>query len=164
MSLKSNDVLTQLILSIFRVNGCLLESGNQLVEPLGLTSARWQILGAIGTTGAPVTCPQIAKIMGITRQGALKQLDLLESEGLVQALKNNQNERSPLYELTVLGRRKYAAAMKLQEKWVGGLTAKLQLKDLVVANKVLDQLIEELEIPDSKIHTRKHESISKMPS
>ena len=162
MSMKSNDVLTQLILSVFRVNGRLLESGNQLVEPLGLTSARWQVLGAIETTGAPLTCPQIAKIMGITRQGALKQLDLLESEGLVQALKNNQNERSPLYELTSIGRRKYASAMKLQEKWVGGLVAKLQLKDLVIANKVLNQLIEKLESSGSRVHAKKDKSISMM--
>ncbi len=41
------DALTDMILTMFRVNNLALTSGDRLVAPLGLTSARWQILGAI---------------------------------------------------------------------------------------------------------------------
>ena len=34
-------ILTEIMLTVFRVNGRLLEKGDQLVEPLNLTSARW---------------------------------------------------------------------------------------------------------------------------
>ena len=41
------DALTEMILTMFRVNNLTLTWGDRLVGPLGLTSARWQILGAI---------------------------------------------------------------------------------------------------------------------
>ena len=39
--------VTQLTLTVFRLNGTLLHWGDRLVEPLGLTSARWQMLSLI---------------------------------------------------------------------------------------------------------------------
>ena len=43
----AGDALTGLILDLFRLNNLLLTAGDRLVAGLGLTSARWQILGAI---------------------------------------------------------------------------------------------------------------------
>ena len=39
--------LTGLVIEVFRLNGDLLAAGDALVGDLGLTSARWQVLGAI---------------------------------------------------------------------------------------------------------------------
>ena len=39
--------LTTVALSVFRLNGLLIEWGNTFAGPHGLTSARWQVLGAI---------------------------------------------------------------------------------------------------------------------
>lgn len=164
MSSKSQDVLTEVILKIFRLNGALIESGNQLVKPLGLTSARWQILGAIATNNRPTSCPQIAKTMGITRQGALKQLDLLEDAGLVETIENEKNERSPLYDLTPQGRKKYASAMKLQEKWVLKLMKNLNQADIKSTASMLGQLTMNLEDPQQKGVAKKYESISELLS
>ena len=47
-------VFTEIMLAVFRVNGRLLEKGDQLVLPLSLTSARWQVLGAVALAGDPV--------------------------------------------------------------------------------------------------------------
>ena len=44
---SSGDALTDLILTMFRVNNLTLTWGDRLVAPFGLTSARWQVLGAI---------------------------------------------------------------------------------------------------------------------
>jgi DNA-binding MarR family transcriptional regulator len=164
MSSKYQDTLTEVILKIFRLNGALIENGNQLVKPLGLTSARWQILGAIATNNNPTSCPQIAKMMGITRQGALKQLDLLEEEGLVEAIENEKNERSPLFDLTPKGRKQYASAMKLQEKWVLKLMKNLNQEDIKSTASTLGQLIMNLEDPQQRGVAKKYESISKMLS
>ncbi|MDH3233798.1 MAG: MarR family transcriptional regulator, partial [Alphaproteobacteria bacterium] len=41
------EAVTALILETFRLNGRLLAAGDRLVGDLGLTSARWQVLGAI---------------------------------------------------------------------------------------------------------------------
>src|SRR5262245_4782769 len=90
----AREVLTDLILLIFRVNGQLLTAGDRLVEHLHLTSARWQMLGAIALSASPCTAPQVAAAMGVTRQGAQKQLNLLLKGGLVTAEPNPGHARS----------------------------------------------------------------------
>ena len=87
--------ITRLTLMVFRLNGVLLHWGDKLVEPLGLTSARWQMLGAIVLAGTPLTAPQVGAAMGVTRQGAQKQLNLLLEQGLVEARPNAAHRRSP---------------------------------------------------------------------
>ncbi|RUV46514.1 MarR family transcriptional regulator, partial [Mesorhizobium sp. M7A.F.Ca.MR.228.00.0.0] len=41
----AGNALTDLILDLFRLSSRMLTSGDRLVADLGLTSARWQILG-----------------------------------------------------------------------------------------------------------------------
>ena len=43
----TGEAATELILSAFRANGLLLDAGDLLSAAEGLTSARWQVLGAI---------------------------------------------------------------------------------------------------------------------
>lgn len=102
--------VTQLALAVFRLNGVLLHWGDQLVAPLGLTSARWQMLGAIHLAGTPLTAPQIADAMGVTRQGAQKQLNLLLEQGWVDVQSNPAHRRSVLYVLTAPGLALYQRA------------------------------------------------------
>ena len=49
----AGDALTDLILDLFRLNSLILTAGDRLVARLGLTSARWQILGAIDRRRTP---------------------------------------------------------------------------------------------------------------
>lgn len=112
--------ITDLTLTIFRLNGVLLHWGDWLVEPLGLSSARWQMLGAIALAGAPLTAPQIGEAMGVSRQGAQKQLNALLEQGLVEARPNPAHKRSPHYVLTSRGRGLYRQAEAL---WTARATA-----------------------------------------
>ncbi len=43
-------------------------AGDQLLAEFGLTSARWQVLGAVALSGAPQPVASIARNMGLTRQ------------------------------------------------------------------------------------------------
>lgn len=104
--------LTELILSIFQLNGALVDWGDTFSTPAGLTSARWQMLGALALAGQPLTAPQIAASMGVTRQGAQKQLNLLAQSGLVEPRDNPQHKRSPLFALTPQGQQAYASVDK----------------------------------------------------
>ena len=52
--MSADVALTELILETFRLNGRLLAAGDALVRDLGLTSARWQILGAIALSPVPL--------------------------------------------------------------------------------------------------------------
>ena len=89
--------ITELVLLIFRNNGQLIEWGDKFVAPFGLTSARWQMLGALALSGQPLTAPQVAKHMGVTRQGAQKQIKLLENDALLEKLPNPYHRRSPVH-------------------------------------------------------------------
>ena len=108
------DKLTTITLSVFRLNGQFVEWGNHFSQPHGLTTARWQVLGAIALAPQPPNVPQIAATMGVTRQGVLKQINLLADEGLVQPLPNPTHKRSPLYALTRIGQTTYDA---LDDRW-----------------------------------------------
>ena len=134
---KSVDVLTEIILSIFRLNAQLLEQGDRLVRPLRLTSARWQVLGAIAMAGEPQTAPQIAAAMGVTRQGAQKQLNLAVAERLIESHPNPRHQRSPLHGLSAKGQSDYDAAMVLQRVWAKSLGQGLTLSELQNAKQVL---------------------------
>ena len=147
-------ILTEIMLTVFRVNGRLLEKGDQLVEPLNLTSARWQVLGAVALAGKPLSAPQIAEAMGMTRQGAQKQLNVLEQFGFFERSSNPRHQRSPLYDLTELGNRTYARAMALEAVWANGLVDGLRTQDLKQALNTLNTIYGRLDSPVPKKGSR----------
>jgi DNA-binding MarR family transcriptional regulator len=139
--------LTDIMLAVFRVNGRLLEKGDQMVEPLNLTSARWQVLGAVSLSEKPLSAPQVAEAMGITRQGAQKQLNTLEKEGFLEQRPNPRHERSPLYVLTELGNRTISKTMSLQMAWANTLSGSLSLQNLRSTLETLNTVYEQLDSP-----------------
>lgn len=144
MDSTSSDLVTQVILAVFRTNGRLLSSGDALVAPLGLTSARWQVLGAISMAQTPLSAPQIGAAMGVTRQASQKQLNLLLGEELVELLPNPGKRRSPLYRLTTRGQDIYAEVSRIQARWADRLAQGLEVAQLEAARRVLDALGERL--------------------
>ena len=72
---RSRLALNGLILDVFRLNGDLLAAGDILVGDLGLSSARWQVLGAIALSPVPLPVAHIARNMGLTRQAVQRVVD-----------------------------------------------------------------------------------------
>jgi DNA-binding MarR family transcriptional regulator len=131
------DKLSAIALSVFRLNGQLIEWGNRFSQPHGLTSARWQVLGAIAMAPQAPNIPQIAASMGITRQGVLKQIKLLVDEGLALPLPNPTHKRSPLYALTDKGQTVSQALIERWQKHVREMSAEFSAADLDAAMRVL---------------------------
>jgi len=98
---RAGRALTELILETFRFNGRLLAAGDRLTTPLGLSSARWQVLGAVEHGPLPVA--QIARNMGVSRQGVQRIADSLEAEGIVDYTPNPNHERAKLVNLSERG-------------------------------------------------------------
>ncbi|MBB1125872.1 MarR family winged helix-turn-helix transcriptional regulator [Thiospirillum jenense] len=140
MMSKATNQFSALILTIFKTNGMILAWGDQFVAPFGLTSARWQMLGALALSKEPLAAPRIADSMGVTRQGAQKQLNLLLKEGLIERLPNPLNLRSPVYQLTSLGHEHYQSIDKQWQKHVRFITQQLNAQDLHIANQVLTNI------------------------
>ncbi len=147
MTWPKEKLLANIMVLVFRLNGRLLEQGDRLVEGLNLTSARWQVLGALALAGRPLTAPQIAGAMGITRQGAQKQLNLLMDEGLLDRHPNPSHERSPLYVLTGAGGRAFAEANRLCDLWAADLGQVLPEDALRTTETVLGELLVRLNRP-----------------
>ena len=132
--------LTAVALSVFRLNGLLIEWGNTFSEPHGLTSARWQVLGAIARATEAPSIPQIADAMGITRQAVLKQINVLTGDGLVDALPNPAHKRSPLYALTPRGEAAYQAVVGQWQQHVREIAGNFSSADLDAAIRVLSAM------------------------
>jgi DNA-binding MarR family transcriptional regulator len=83
-----------------------------------LTSARWQVLGAVALAERPLTVPQIARRIGLTRQSVHATAKRLIRDGLLELAPNADHRRSQLVRLTDAGRTKYAA-LEWRLEWVG---------------------------------------------
>lgn len=141
MSLQPLQI-TGLVLTVFRLNGRLLAWGDRFTADYGLTSARWQMLGALALANAPLATPRIAESMGVTRQAARKQLALLARDGLVRRQANPHHRRSPLFALTDLGRARYDAIEAGWNRHAEGLAKHLDAKDVATTRRVLETLLE----------------------
>ncbi|MGA9320678.1 MAG: helix-turn-helix domain-containing protein, partial [Xanthobacteraceae bacterium] len=95
--------ITDLVLETFRLNGRLLAAGDALVGDLGLTSARWQVLGAIALSAVPLSVAQIARNMGLTRQAVQRLANEMQGDGLVRFAPNPHHQRAKLVLLTPAG-------------------------------------------------------------
>src|SRR4029453_1850852 len=92
----AGEAATELVLSTFRANGLLLDAGDLLRAHGGLTSSRWQVLGAIVLAERPLTVPQIARRMGLTRQSVHATVDRLVRDGLLELAPNSDHPRPAL--------------------------------------------------------------------
>jgi DNA-binding MarR family transcriptional regulator len=145
---------TEVILSVFRANGLLLAAGDLLSAEHGLTSARWQVLGAIEYAQQPLTVPQIARRMGLTRQSVHTTANRLLADGMVELVPNEDHRRSPLVRLTERGRVTFQAVDQKQASWVNQLAADLTRADLETAGRVLGELSTRLETDPSQSYNQ----------
>ena len=145
----AGDAVSDLMLDLFRLNSMLLTAGDRLVAGLGLTSARWQILGAIVAAERPQPVAWLARDLGANRQNVQRIINDLEKEELVAFEPNPHHRRAQLVVLTDKGRQTYQAAMRLQAPWISGLADGLSVKDIETTHRVMAALRKKLESSDS---------------
>jgi DNA-binding MarR family transcriptional regulator len=146
----SGDKVTELILEVFRLNGRLLVAGDRLVADLGLTSARWQVLGAIALSDRSQPVAWLARSMGLNRQGVQRIVNELQAEGLVAFQPNPNHRRAHFVVLTGHGKSTYDKADRLQGPWVNSLAKGISVKDIATATRVAAALRERLEKESGK--------------
>jgi DNA-binding MarR family transcriptional regulator len=132
--------LTDLIIGVFRLNGALLVSGDALVADLGLTSARWQVLGAIALSPVPLPVAHLGRNMGLTRQAVQRSVDEMRNDGLVRLDPNPHHRRAMLVTMTELGSSAYRAASQRQERWAVALAAGLSPEHIEAASGLMHEL------------------------
>jgi DNA-binding MarR family transcriptional regulator len=93
----------------------------------------------------PLTVPQIARRMGLTRQSVHTTVSHLLTDGMVELAANADHRRSQLACLTERGRASYQAIDQRQAAWVNRLAAGRTRAELDTAARVLGELCTRLE-------------------
>ena len=128
---EEGEAFTELVLEVFRLNGLALEAGERLAGPLGLSSARWQVLGVVDHAPAPVA--NVARLMGLSRQGVQQTADALERDGFIEYLENPHHRRAKLISMTAKGREALRRVEGRQAVWANRLGAGMNARQLRAA-------------------------------
>jgi DNA-binding MarR family transcriptional regulator len=142
---ESGRFFTTVVLTVFRLNGALVAAGDDLVGDLGLSTARWQVLGMV--VGGPLTVSGIARRIGLTRQSVQRTANRLVRDGLAQTLANPDHQLAKLYQLTAHGERVMAEVGRRQRAWADRIAGGLSPRQLEASAGLLLELCARLENP-----------------
>jgi DNA-binding MarR family transcriptional regulator len=135
---EAPELLGDVALTVFRLNGQLLGLAEELTRPVGLTAARWQVLGAVLRT--PLTVAGIARAIGLTRQSVQRTADLLVEGGLAEYVPNPAHRRAKLFQPTGAGLAAVRRIAPGQAIAAEQLVAAVGIDDLAAALTAIRQL------------------------
>jgi DNA-binding MarR family transcriptional regulator len=137
---KQGQLFTEIVLALFKLNGQLVVEGDQLTKGVGLSSARWKVLGALALSQNPMTVSQIANTMGQTRQGVQRLVDTMHKDGVLDYQENPHHKRAKLVTLTSEGKKIYKALERKQIPWANSNSASMNVKDMKIALSILQTM------------------------
>ncbi|MBP2485749.1 DNA-binding MarR family transcriptional regulator [Rhizobium leguminosarum] len=141
------DAFSAFAITALRLAGHLTAAGDHLAKPAGQTSARWQVLAAARRGGMSVA--QIARALGVARQGVQRLTDVLEGEGLIAYADNPQHQRAKLVRLTEEGAARLGVIEIAQAGWADGLGGAFTSAELDAARAVMARVMEMLEADEA---------------
>lgn len=136
---------TDLIFEIFRAHGALVALGDRMVAGLGLSTARWQVLGSVGEKARDQSVAMIARNLGLSRQAVQRVVNELVRDGLAAYAPNPHHKRAKLVRMTERGLAAYLAADRAFFAWANAALAGLDVARIAGAwevTKALRQLCE----------------------
>jgi DNA-binding MarR family transcriptional regulator len=142
----AGEAFTGVVLEVFRLNRLLLDAGDALAAPAGLSSARWQVMGVV--EHGPIPVSNVARIMGLTRQSVQQTADGLAADGLIAWTENPHHRRAKLMSLTPAGRDALALVQRRHAEWANRIGGAQDVQALRTALGVLRHLRETLD-PDA---------------
>ncbi|MGW9945236.1 DNA-binding MarR family transcriptional regulator [Rhizobium leguminosarum] len=141
------DAFSAFAITALRLAGHLTAAGDHLAKPAGQTSARWQVLAAARRGNMSVA--QIARALGVARQGVQRLTDVLEGEGLIAYADNPQHQRAKLVRLTEEGAARLGVIDIAQAGWADGLGGAFTSAELDAARAVMARVMEMLEADEA---------------
>ncbi|MDX8525396.1 MarR family winged helix-turn-helix transcriptional regulator [Mesorhizobium sp. MSK_1335] len=133
----AGEAMTELVLDLFRVNNLTVTWGDRLVAHLGLTSARWQILGAIVAADRPQPVAWLARDLGANRQNVQRIVNDLARDGFVRFERNPHHRRAQLVVMTDKGRQAFDAAIGIYDPSINALAEGIAIEDVKAAIRVV---------------------------
>lgn len=142
----SQALVPIIIADVYELAGRFREYGEAIAQTVGQTQARWQVMSA--ASAEPHTVPQIARVLGVTRQNVQRIADLLVAEGSAEYRNNPDHRASPHLILTKRGRAAFEQLMKAASGYHARLARKLSSSDVVSLQRGLRRLLDALEDVD----------------
>jgi DNA-binding MarR family transcriptional regulator len=140
---EAGELLTDVIITTFRLNARLMEVAQELAVEGGLTAAWWQVLG--GVLDEPRTVAEIGRRMGMTRQGVQRVADLLVERELAEYRPNPAHRRSKLLACTEAGYWAIRRISMVQHPWAHRIGAELGADELRNTLATMQKLVTTLE-------------------
>jgi DNA-binding MarR family transcriptional regulator len=140
---EAGAVLTDVILTTFRLNGRLMDAAQQMAAEGELTAAWWQVLG--GVLDEPRTVAEIGRRMGMTRQGVQRVADLLAERGLAEYRPNPGHRRAKLLACTEAGYWAIRRITLVQIPWADRVGSEVGADELRSALATMRRLVAALE-------------------
>ena len=134
-----------LVLSVFRLNGLLIAQGDDMTEGLGLTHARWKVIGAIALSNNGLTVPGIARVLGQSRQAVQRITDVMVEDGLLEYHEKPKHKRSVLVLLSDQGKEIYNTLREVQDPWAIEATQDIPVEELETALRLIRRLIKKFD-------------------
>jgi DNA-binding MarR family transcriptional regulator len=140
---EAGEVLTDLILTTFRLNGRLMDVAQDMAGKGGITAAWWQVLG--GVLDKPRSVAEIGRLMGMTRQGVQRVADLLVAQQLAEYRPNPAHQRAKLLACTEAGYWAIRRIGLVQRPFADRIGAEVGADQLRAALTIMRHLVDVLE-------------------
>jgi DNA-binding MarR family transcriptional regulator len=143
---EAGALLTDVILTTFRLNGRLMEAAQEFAAEGEITASWWQVLG--GVLDAPRTVAEIGRRMGMSRQGVQRVADLLVERGLAEYRPNPAHRRAKLLATTEAGYWAIRRISLVVTPWGNRIGSEVGADDLRAALAIMRRLVAVLEAED----------------
>lgn len=143
--------LTRLVMESFRLNARVLAVGDRITREFGTTTARWSVLSQLEIAGEARTVAQVARALGLKRQGIQRLADALHAEGLLDFRPNPGHARAMLVAPTASGRRLLERLNRRQAQWANQVGIDLDARTFDRATAALQALRTALEADESRL-------------
>ena len=137
---KAEKQVPIVVADIYELAGRLREHGEAIAATVGQTQARWQVMSA--ASGRPQTVPQIARVLGVTRQNVQRIANLLVAEHTAEYRDNPDHRASPHLILTKSGRTTLERITQAAAGYHAVLTQKLSASEVASLQRGLRRLLE----------------------
>ncbi|MGH3463089.1 MAG: MarR family winged helix-turn-helix transcriptional regulator [Kribbellaceae bacterium] len=140
---EAGELLTEVILTTFRLNARLMDAAQVLAAEGGMTAAWWQVLG--GVLDQPRTVAEIGRRMGVSRQGVRRIADLLVEQELAQYRPNPAHRRAKLLACTEAGYWAIRRIAMVTHPWSDRIAAEVGAGELRATLATMQRLVDVLE-------------------
>ena len=133
-----------LIAGIIQLANLMTRRLAPIFEKARITPQQWAIISVLGDSDGPMTLAGLARRMMVSKQNMTGMIARLEQLGLADRSGDPNDLRSSRVQLTRRGRSVVEKFRPAYNDWRGALGGEVSERELTIATRVVERLIEQL--------------------